>query len=61
MKPQARFATAIAPAAIVDNANATSTPIDCAGAAYIEVPVQLGATDIAITALRLQESDTSGG
>lgn len=57
----ATYATAIAPAAIIDNASATATAIDCAGASYLEIPVQLGATDIAVTALKLQECDTSGG
>ena len=55
------YKTAIAPAAILDNTSATATAIDTAGAAYIEIPVQLGATDIAVSALKLQECDTSGG
>lgn len=56
----ARYAVAIAPAAIIDNASATATAIDCQGYSYLEVPVQLGATDIAVTALRLEESDLIG-
>jgi hypothetical protein len=57
----AKYAVAIAPAAIIDNASATAVAIDCAGASYLEIPVQFGATDIAITALKLEECDTSGG
>ena len=56
----ARYVVAIAPAAIIDNASATATAIDCAGASYLEIPVQFGATDIAVTALKLEESDASG-
>jgi hypothetical protein len=56
----ARYAVAIAPAAIIDNASATATAIDCAGASYLEIPIQLGATDIAVTVLKLEESDVSG-
>lgn len=56
-----RYAVAISPAAIVDNNTFTATPVDCRGATHVEVVVQPGATDIAFTALRLQESDTSGG
>jgi len=57
----ARYATAIAPAAIIDDGSATATAVDCKDAKYLEVLVQLGATDIEVTALKLQESDTSGG
>lgn len=56
-----KYVTAIAPAAIIDNASATAAEIDCKGFGYLEVPIQLGATDIAVTALKLQEGDTSGG
>jgi hypothetical protein len=57
----ARYAVAIAPAAILDDATATATPVDGKDASYLEIPVQLGATDIAVTALKLQESDTVDG
>lgn len=57
---KASYAVAIAPAAIIDDASATATEVDCEGAAYVEFVVQLGATDIAMTALKVQESDTSG-
>lgn len=55
-----KYAPAIAPAAILDNAAATATEIDCKGYSYLEIPVQLGATDIDVTTLKLEESDTSG-
>lgn len=58
---RAKYATAIAPAAIIDNTSATVTAIDTAGYAYLEVIVQLGATDIDITELKLTECATSGG
>lgn len=56
----AKYVVAIAPAAILDNTSATATEIDCKDYSYLEIPIQLGATDIAVTALKLQESDTSG-
>ena len=49
------------PAAIVDNASYTTASIDTQGWDYMQVVVYLGATDIAMTALKLQESDTDGG
>jgi hypothetical protein len=48
------------PAAIVDNASYTTGSIDTQGWDYLQVVVYLGATDIAMTALKLQESDTDG-
>jgi hypothetical protein len=56
-----KYVVAIAPAAILDDASATAAEIDCKGASYAEVILQIGATDIAMAALKLQESDTSGG
>jgi len=56
----AKYVVAIAPAAILDNTSATATAIDCAGYSSLEIPIQLGATDIDITALKLEESDASG-
>jgi len=56
-----KYVTAIAPTAIIDDASAVAAEIDLQDAAYAEIILQLGATDIAITALKLQESDTSGG
>lgn len=48
------------PAAIIDNAAVSTTEIDTKGFDYAVVLVNLGATDIAMTALAVQESDTSG-
>lgn len=57
---RSKYVVAVAPAAAVDNTTATATEIDTAGWNYCEVVVQLGATDIALTALEVQQSDTSG-
>ena len=48
------------PGALVDNASLTTSTIDTAGYAYARICVYLGATDIAMTALKVQESDDSG-
>lgn len=48
------------PAAIVDNASFTTNEIDTLGFDYCTVYVSLGATDVDMTALKVQESDTSG-
>ena len=48
-----------APAAIVDNASLTTNVIDTRGYAECMVVVTLGATDIALTALKLQEADAA--
>jgi hypothetical protein len=58
---QAKYVAAIKPAAILDNTSATATVVDTTGYDYATVIVQLGATDIAVTALKLQSSSTSGG
>lgn len=58
---KAKYVAAVSPAAIIDNASATATAIDCKGARYAEIIVVQGTTDIAITALKLQECETSGG
>jgi len=47
----------ILPQAILDNATATSNVVDLSGAKYCYIKVQLGATDIAMTVLKVQESD----
>lgn len=44
--------------AIVDNTSWTSTAFDCNGSDGIWIIVTLGATDIAMAALKVQESDT---
>ena len=60
MKNDGKYVVAIAPAAIIDDASATASEIDTEGSHYAEVILQLGATDIAMTALKVQHSDTSG-
>ena len=55
-----KFVSVTPPAAIVDNASLTTATIDTLGYAYARVLVYLGATDIAMTALKIQESDDSG-
>lgn len=56
-----KYVTAIKPAAILDNTSATADVIDCRGFDFAAIVVQLGATDIAMTALKVQSSSTSGG
>ena len=48
------------PAAIVDNASFTTAAVDTIGFGKVAIVFSLGATDIAMTALKLQESDDSG-
>ena len=55
-----KFVPITPPGTIYDNASLTTATIDTAGYAYLRVLVVLGATDIAMTALKLQESDNSG-
>lgn len=43
---------------VLDAATATSYVIDTAGIDYVSIDVVIGATDIALTALKVQESDT---
>ena len=57
---QDKWVSVTPPAAIVDNASLTTATIDTAGFAYLRVFLYLGATDIAMSALKLQESDDSG-
>lgn len=57
---QVKYLQVIAPVAIVDNASWTTTEIDTLGYNYLTVVVNIGATDIAMAALKLQQSDTSG-
>lgn len=45
------------PGAIIDNAALTTAPIDTKGYDWCDLFVMLGATDIAMAALKLQESD----
>ena len=52
-----KAAVAIAPAAILDDTSATATAVDTKGWRRATFVFQLGATDIALTALKIQESD----
>jgi hypothetical protein len=56
----AKYVAVISPAAIVDAASFTTNEVDTLGFNYATFIFQLGATDIAMTALKVQESDTSG-
>lgn len=49
------------PGAIVDNASLTTSSIDTQGFRWLDVYVHLGATDIAMAALKLQEADADSG
>lgn len=55
-----KFVNVTPPAAIKDNAAWTTAEIDTLGWDYLTLVVILGATDIAIAALTVTESDTSG-
>lgn len=48
------------PAAIIDNASATTASIDTLGFDRLKVVLYFGAMDIAVTAMKLQYSDTDG-
>ena len=48
------------PAAIIDNAAATTAEVDTKGWDHCRIIAYLGATDIAMTVLKVTESDTSG-
>jgi len=56
-----KYVAAIKPTAIINNTSATATVIDTRGYDFLTVVVTLGATDIALTALKLQNCATSGG
>lgn len=55
-----KYGIMTAPAAIVDDASLTTTEIDTIGYDYLKLIVIVGATDIALTALTVTESDTAG-
>lgn len=55
-----KFVNVTPPAAIVDNASFTTNSIDTKGWSYCTILFSLGATDIAMAALKVQESDTDG-
>jgi hypothetical protein len=56
-----KVAQVIAPAAIVDNAVYANTVVNTHGYDYCTILVNVGVTDIAMAALKVQECDTSGG
>jgi len=61
MKPVTGKLVAITPpGAIVDDASYTTAAVDTKGFAFARIVVLLGATDIAMVALKVQESDDSG-
>jgi len=55
-----KYVSITPPAAIIDDATATTAEVDTQGYDYATVVCYLGATDIAMTALAVTESDTSG-
>lgn len=55
-----KFVAITPPGAILDDTSATTAAVDTAGFNYATVVVLLGATDIALTALKLQHSDAAG-
>ena len=57
----AKYVRAVSPTALVNTATATATVIDTRGYEYATIICQLGATDIALSALKVQQSTTSGG
>jgi hypothetical protein len=55
-----KLAIVISPVAIKDNAAWTTNEIDTLGYDFLQIIFFLGATDIAVAELKVQESDTSG-
>lgn len=55
-----KYVSITPPGAILDDASATTAEIDTLGFQYLTIVCQVGATDIAMTALKVTESDTSG-
>lgn len=55
-----KYVMVTAPAAIIDNASATTTEIDTKGYNECTIVCIIGATDVAMSALAVTESDTSG-
>lgn len=55
-----KYVYCVPPQAIKDNASWTTAELDCKGWDYLEVIALVGATDIAMAALSVTESDTSG-
>lgn len=57
---QTKLAIVISPRAILNGSSWTTNELDCKGWDYLQIVFFLGATDIALTALAVTESDTSG-
>jgi hypothetical protein len=55
-----KLVTITPPAAIVNNGSYTTAEIDTKGFRHMRIIAHLGATDIAMTALKATESDSSG-
>lgn len=55
-----KIVSVINPGAIVDNAAFTTIEIDTLNFDYCDIYVQLGALDIAVAAMKVQQSDVSG-
>lgn len=55
-----KYVAVTPPGAILDNASATCAEIDTLGFRHARIAVLLGATDIAMATLKVQESDASG-
>lgn len=55
-----KFVSITPPAAIVDNASYTTATIDTLGYSYANIYCYFGAMDIAMVALKVQQSDDSG-
>ena len=55
-----KYVSITPPGAILDDASATTAEIDTLGFDYLSIVCQVGATDIAMTALKVTESDTAG-
>lgn len=55
-----KFVSVTPPGAIVDDGSYTTNQIDTLGYEYCTIVCHVGATDIAMAALKVQESDVSG-
>lgn len=55
-----KFVAITPPAAIVDNAAYTTAAVDTKGYKFCQIVALLGATDIAVAGMKVQESDDSG-
>jgi hypothetical protein len=55
-----KWAVAVAPGVIKDNAAFVASEIDTKGFSHCAIAIQVGATDVTMAVLKVQESDTSG-